>query len=134
MIDIKSITTLSELKEAITQLEGKKMMQEEDIKKEFKVMIFQLRPANLVKSTISEIIRTPNLINYFVDTSIGVGTGVLFKKMFTRFSSNPFKYIIGTALQYGVTNFVTNHAGPVKSVLGKVYDRFFKRQKVMTAM
>ena len=50
-----------------------------------------------------------------INNIIGMSTGYITKKLVLGSSHNPVRQILGTVLQFVITNVVTKHTDPVKS-------------------
>lgn len=129
---MQTISGIKDLKAAISDLEAQKDAQRLLLKTEFTVFYKQLTPANLVRSAVNEMTQTPELANNIVTAIIGIGVGNISKKLFTTFSGNPVRGIIGSALQYGITNIVTNHPDAIKAIGNKI-GGLFKRKHTAPA-
>lgn len=97
------ITTSAELKEAIRLLEEKQKMAGEEVREEALLLYESLKPVNLFRSTVREVVTSPNLVDDLISMAIGLGSGYVSKKMISGTSNNNLKKILGTLMQLGVT-------------------------------
>ncbi len=108
------------LKEAIQQLEYKRVVEGKLLKEQFHDTFETLKPINLIKSTFRDAAGSPALKGNLVNTSIGLTAGYLSKIVFQGVSHSPFKRLIGSAIMFGITNMVAKHPKTVKSMVTKV--------------
>src|SRR4051812_37270060 len=121
-----AITNRAELKEAIRLLEIKQAEGELALKQQFHHVYESLKPANIIKGTLKEII-SPALNNSIADTALGMTTGYVAKKVLTGAFSNPFVKVLGILLQIGVSNIVTKHPGAIKPSGRDILNRIFRK-------
>ncbi len=100
------IASTTELTTAIKRLERKRKMQEEDLKDEFHNMLESLKPSNILKNTIHEVQASTELKHNLFKVALGLGAGYFSRKLVIGKSAGIVKKALGTALQYGITNFV----------------------------
>lgn len=118
---MKAINSIQELDEAIGLLETKKNAEAIILKEEFKRTYESLKPANLIYSTIKDLVNLPNLKGNLLDTSLSLAAGYFSKKVFTGNSVNPIKHILGSLLQLAVTKLLTNNADDIKEGASKLF-------------
>src|SRR5215213_575066 len=99
---MKKIHNSEELKNAIIELERKRNVEEAAIKYEFKQTCETLKPANILKNTVSEVAASPKFRHNILNIAIGLGAGYLSKKAVVGRSAGLLKRTLGTALQFGV--------------------------------
>jgi len=125
---MNNIKSSEELKNAIIILEEEQSVKLLFLKEQFYVTYDGLKPINLLKKTISEISSSPLLMENIVTTATGMVTGYLSKKIFVGTSGGAFRRLIGSILQFGVTNIVTHHPDTVKSVGKFIFEHLFKKK------
>jgi hypothetical protein len=103
---LEMIANTSDLATAIKRLERKKAVMEEDLKDHFHVLLEDLKPKNILKNTIDEVQESTELKHNLFKVALGLGAGYFSRKMVVGKSAGILKKALGTALQYGVTNFV----------------------------
>ncbi|MDP4283814.1 MAG: hypothetical protein Q8891_05285 [Bacteroidota bacterium] len=125
------ITNVADLSLAIKNLERKKILMEDDLKDQAHSIIENLKPANILKHTLHEIQESSHLKNNIVKIIAGLGAGYFSRKLIVGKSAGFLKKALGTAIQYGITQFVAksdddekdNIASPVnrKSLLKRIF-------------
>jgi hypothetical protein len=113
---MQKVHSAETLRAAIVALENKQREEGQLLKTEFNLAYDSLKPINLIIGLVKEVGESEEIKNSLVNTSVGLGAGLLTRKIFESTSRSPFKRMIGTALQYGVTNTVSHHPEVVKMV------------------
>lgn len=103
---LEHIACTADLQAAIKRLERKKLLLEEDLKDEFHEILVSLKPANIIKQTIHEVQESTELKHNLVKVALGLGAGYFSRKLIVGKSAGIIKKALGTALQYGITNFI----------------------------
>ncbi|MEI6348737.1 MAG: hypothetical protein WCP69_12390 [Bacteroidota bacterium] len=126
---MENIRTASELKIAIQQLEVKQHEDLESIKETIHNTYESLKPVNILKKTLSELNSTPYLIDNLLTTTLALVSGYLTKKAAVGSSDNIFRKVLGSILQFGVTNIVAQHSEDIISIGKSIFQKFFKKEK-----
>jgi hypothetical protein len=111
------------LNEAIQLLQDKQAEELRLLKEQFYVTYESIKPINLIKSTWREITESPEAKNNLLSNAIGLTAGYLSKKALIGFSHNPVKLIVGSILQFVVSNVAAKHADAIKSTGGSLLQR-----------
>jgi hypothetical protein len=125
---MQNITSTLGLKNAIQLLEADQAVKGELLKEQFKVIYESLRPSNLIKQILQDISSSPFLIDNIFSTGMGIASGFLTNKIFVGKSGSIIRNLLGTVLQFGVTNVVAQHPSAVKSI-GEVIMQFLVGRK-----
>lgn len=105
-IKLEMIANTSDLEVAIKRLERKKALMEEDLKDYGHTILESLKPTNILKNTIHEVQESTELKHNLLKVALGLGAGYFSRKLIIGKSAGLVKKALGTALQYGITNFV----------------------------
>jgi len=127
---METITSIAELKTAIQVLEFEQMIKRQQLKDQLLLTHESLKPVNLIKSTLSEVASSPYLIDNILGATMGLASGYLTRKLVVSGSHNIFKKILGSVLQFGVTNLVAQHTDPIKSVGQYIYQHFLHKKEM----
>lgn len=103
---LEKIASTSELDTAIKRLERKRMLMEEDMKDDFHEILVGLKPTNILKHTLHEVQESVDLKHNLFKVALGLGAGYFSKQLIVGKSAGLVKKALGTALQYGITQFV----------------------------
>jgi hypothetical protein len=117
------------LNDLIILVEQKRAYELELLKEQLHLVGENLHPLNLIKSVFHEIVDSPEIKNNLVNSAIGLFTGFISKKVLTGNTHNSFKKILGTIIQFGVTNVVSKHSDDLKSIVKNLLNRFSKIKK-----
>ena len=104
-----------EIKIAIALLEQKRVEEKAILKEQFSLVADNLRPVNILKRTVHEIAGSFDFKNQLIHTGAGLLVGYFTRKVVVRSSSNPFLRLAGVALQYGVTNYISQNSDAVSN-------------------
>jgi hypothetical protein len=119
-------SSLAELRSTIQRLEVQQSMQGELLKEQFYITYESSKPANILRSTISEVISSPYLVNNLLGTAAGLATGYLFQKIVVGASGNLFRKLPGIMMQLGDTSTVAQHPDTVKSIGQNIYQHLLR--------
>jgi len=103
---LRIIANTTDLDTAIKRLERKKALMEEDLKDHMHTLLVSLKPTNILRHTIHEVQESTELKHNLLKVAVGLGAGYFSRKLVIGKSAGLVKKALGTALQYGVTNFV----------------------------
>ena len=104
---MSTISSMDNLKLKIEKLETLQLQQLEELKNSALELVKSVSPVQLIKNTLREVMTSPGLKTNAMDAAVGIGAGMLAKKIFVNSSGNIFKKITGSALQFILTNFVS---------------------------
>ena len=117
----------AELKNTIKLLEAEHKIKGQLLKKQVYLTYGSLRPANLLETMLKDISSSPYLIDNLLGTATGLTTGYLVKKIVVGTSGNAAKKLLGTILQFGLTNLFVKKHGTVRSLSQFIFQHFKKR-------
>ncbi|MEO8110998.1 MAG: hypothetical protein ABI594_13230 [Ginsengibacter sp.] len=104
---LEKVANTTELTTAINRLKRKVELQEADIQAQIHTIMVSLKPTNLLKTTIHEVQESTELKHNLFKVALGLGAGYFSRKLVVGKSAGLVKKALGTALQYGVTQFVS---------------------------
>jgi hypothetical protein len=116
---------MAELQEAIQLLEEEKAFKLQLMKENFHQTYESIEPAKLIQNTLKEISTTPFLIDNLLSAGVGLAVGYVSRKVVLGRSHNSFRRLLGTVLQFGITNIVAKNPSAMKS-----FARAFSRRTV----
>lgn len=124
-----SITSTSKLKEAILELQRQQVVEAEMLKEQFAFTVEKIRPAFVLKSFGENIVST-GLARNIINATVGLTAGYVTKRMFIGSSGNRIRVLLGNVLQLGMTGLITKNSSIVKSLMGKILNRFMKNKNI----
>jgi hypothetical protein len=97
---------MNDLEIRIRELEKVQAQQMAELKLSAVGIAESFSPSHLLKSALSDVVRSPDLRNTAFNTAIGIGAGLLGKKIYVGNSGSLVKKITGSALQFIIANWV----------------------------
>lgn len=131
---MENITTAAGLKSAIQRLEYRQIENGQRLEEDFFVVIERLKPANLIKNAMGNIVGTPNLLDNIVGGAVGLVSGYLSKKLAIGGSGNIFKKFLGTLLQFGVTSVVATHPRAITAIGQFLLKKIIRKKEQRTQL
>jgi hypothetical protein len=125
---MQNITSTTGLKNAIQLLEVEQGIKGHLLKDQFYLTIESLKPVTLLKNALHDISSSPKLIDNILATAMGIASGFLTNKVFVGASGSLIRKLLGSVLQFGVTNVVAQHPETIKS-LGEVIMQLILRKR-----
>jgi hypothetical protein len=129
---MQKINSILELKYAIQILQVEQAEKAVLLKEQFFITYESLKPINLIKNGLKDIFLSPNLLDNFLGTTVGLATGFLSKKIVVGASSNIIRKLLGSLLEYGVTNLVAQHPEGIKSLGQLIFQSIFHKKEAKT--
>jgi hypothetical protein len=126
---MQTISSISELKNAIQLLESEQTIKGQVLKKQFLLVYESFKPVNIITSTLNDIAKSPFLIDNMAGTAIGLFSGFLTKKIFIGNSGGIIRKLLGSLLQFGVTNVVAQNSGLIKSLGQFIFQRLISKNE-----
>ena len=127
---MESITNIAGLKLAIQQLEAEQAEKGMLLREQFSITYESLKPVNILKNAIKEITSSPKLIDSLLGTVTGLATGYLSKKIVVGGSGNIIRKLLGSVLEFGVANVVSQHPDTIKSVGKFIIQHIFHKKEM----
>jgi len=127
---MQHITSSAGLKDAIQLLEVEQEIRGQLLKGQLYVAYESLKPLNLLKHTLKEITSSPYMIDNISGGAMGLVSGFLSKKIFVGTSGNLIRKLIGSLLQFGITNVVAQNSGAIRSVGKALFHHFFHKNEL----
>lgn len=107
---MKKINETDLLDQTILSLKLKQAEEFDSLKNQFHATYESIKPINLIKNAFSTLTDSPVIKNNILNNVIGLSTGYLSKKLILGSSHNPIKRVLGTLLQFVITNVVSKHS------------------------
>lgn len=127
---MKKVTKAEQLKDAILELEAKKIVTEEAMKRQFHETLETFKPSNILKNTVSEVAASPQFKHNLFNLAVGLGAGYITNKVTVGRKAGILARTIGTALQFGITSLVVKNKANEQEVghkKGGLLRRLFSR-------
>jgi hypothetical protein len=125
---MENIMSIVELRESILLLEIKKSNDLRLLKEQFKITYESLKPVNLMKNKINDLIESPDLKETLLNTTLSLAAGYLSKKAIVGSTHNPLKQLLGMVLQIGVSSMVAKNTDEIKSTALNLLNKFISKR------
>ncbi|MES2590184.1 MAG: hypothetical protein V4622_14490, partial [Bacteroidota bacterium] len=86
-----------------------------------------LKPINLIKNSLKEIVTSNDFQSNAINTAIGITSGFVAKKVLVGETHNPLSKIVGNMIELVVANKVFNNAEGIKSIGGFFLKKLFNK-------
>ena len=123
------INNAADLKIAIERLENQNLIQKNVITEQFNNTLESLKPMNLLKSSFSKVTKTPGLVENIINATVGLGAGLLSKKILIGKSTGILKKLLGNAVEFGVAGLITKNSASIKSTGMNLFNKIFSSKK-----
>ena len=123
----KSIRNSEELTDAIAALELKAVVQKREIEECFHIVEEELKPVNLVRNGVRSVFSGENKGD-LLNALLGLGSGVLSRKLLLGNSKGFIGKTVGKAIQWGMAGLVSKNAEKIKEKAGGIIDRLFRKR------
>lgn len=117
---MEKIKSENDLNAAILAMEKKREEDLKLLKEEFHLVSNNLKPLNLIKNTFKKATESPEVKQNLLNTTLGLSSGLVLKKILVGASAGPAKTIIGTALMLGITNVLSHNPEKVEKVKNSI--------------
>lgn len=124
---MENINSAAELKLAIQAKQFEHAIQGELLKDQLMLTFDSLKPISLIKNTLNELTSSPYLIENMVSAITGLATGYVSKKIAVGSSHNVFRKIMGSVLQFSITNLIAQHPEVLKNLGQTIIEKIFHK-------
>lgn len=129
LLEMKKENLNDFLRSKIYRLEMKQRLELALLKNQLHITFEKLKPVNLLKDTITEVSKSPELKNHLLTNGIGLLTGFISKKLMVGNTTSPFKNILGTVIEFVVANVVAKNSERILEKSEKFLQLFFGKLK-----
>lgn len=123
------INNAQDLEAAIKRLTHKKDLQKDMVIDQFHEVTDSLKPINLLKSSLNKVVHAPGLVEKIINATLGLGAGVLSKKLLIGKSAGVAKKLLGTALEFGVAGLISKNSETIKNKGVDFFSKIFTKKK-----
>lgn len=125
---MRNITSVDELKNAIQFLEAEQIAKGQLLKEQAILIYESLKPINFFRNTLRDIFSIPDMTENISGNTIGAAS-FLIDKLFVGKSGNIFRKIIGSLLQFGLSNVITRNSDFIRSFGQVIIQQLFRKKK-----
>ncbi len=128
------IKNADDLKAAIEELKERERVKKLEVKHNFHAFTESMKPGNLLRNTFSSASSNPGIVNAVVKAGVGIGVGLLSKKLLIGHSTNIFKKLAGQAVKLGVAGIVAKKSEKIKYAGLKLLTNILGKKKTNKIM
>jgi hypothetical protein len=129
---MQNISSTASLKNAIQLLEVDLGIKGDLLKDQFYLTVESLKPVTLIKNALHDVSASPKLVDNILGITMGIASGFLTNRVFVGASGSLVRKLLGSVLQFGVTNVVAHNPETIKSI-GEVIKQIIFRKKVVNS-
>ena len=112
---MQKITSSTELRAAIVNLELAQEQEGLALKEEFYAAFQAVQPINILKNTVKEAFHSRDLKDDLINASVGMALGYVSKTLFEGKTHSPTRKLMGKALMFGVMDVVSKNPEIIKA-------------------
>ncbi|MBF6608493.1 MAG: hypothetical protein ITG00_07115, partial [Flavobacterium sp.] len=102
------------LTKQIQLLEARQAAEKQAITDEVHKLVDSLKPGNLLSHAVDSVKNSPGLQADIMRGALGLGTGFLTNKVLLSSFHGPFKRLLATVIQAGITNVAVKYPDTIK--------------------
>lgn len=123
------IKNSADLKAAIVELENRKVNEKQALVNDFHAITESLKPLNLLKSTFHKVKESQGISGNILKAAVGLGVGLLSKKILISKSTSVVKTLLGAAIKMGVAGLVAKNTDNIKTSGTRFFKNIFSSKK-----
>jgi hypothetical protein len=125
---MQKITSVDDLKDAISQLEEEQTVSKQLFKEQLQLTVESLKPINLIRSTLNEAVSSSDFIGNLLGATLGQTAGYVSRQAAFGQTRNPIKKIFGSILQTGIAALISTYGDTIKETAIIIFKSFFKKK------
>ncbi|MEL7588341.1 MAG: hypothetical protein AAGU19_16650 [Prolixibacteraceae bacterium] len=114
---------VNSLRETIRLLEIKQAEEGRILKEQFLIGYEQLKPVNLIRSTVRGLLDSPEVKTGLLGTFVSLVSGYITRKMDRRPEKNSMMKTIRMILQFGIAGLVSGNLDTIRSFVNRQFSR-----------
>jgi hypothetical protein len=123
-----TLASTAALKDSIRLLEVEQRIKGQELKEQLSETYKSFKPANLIKDTIKDVVSSPHMVENLIIGGLSLATGYFARRIVVGTSTNIFRKLLGSTLQFGASSLVTQNASPLIDA-GKLISKLFSKKK-----
>ena len=127
---MESIKNMTELKQAIYQLEIENAENRSLLNKEFHLLAESINPISIIKGLFDCTVINDDLKAGVINNTLGIASGIAAKKILIGRTKNPFTNLFGFLIERAVAGKVTKNAGGILSIAGAVLSKLLHKKEI----
>jgi hypothetical protein len=98
------------------------------LKEQLHIAYESVKPINFVKNLVHDITSSSEIKDDLASKAIGIGTGLLTKKLLMGSSHNPITKILGTVFEFVIANKVAKNTIGIKAIGQSLWKNLFQKK------
>ena len=119
----------AKLKDAIALLESQQRDKGKILKDGYHETVDSIKPSNILKNTLNQVTTPSFIIEKALNAAVGLIGGYLSKKIAVGSSHSKLRKLIGTVVQFEVSNLIAKHPEMIKTIGLFIFERVIKHKK-----
>lgn len=124
-----SITTTTELKDMIRVLEDRRDADADMLKEEFSMFVTSLRPANLIKSSVSGIASSQHGLRNVIIALTGLAVAYFTRRRKKKSKNNMMRKLLATIIQAGIGSLLAVKGEDIKERVFLIFKSIFSKKR-----
>jgi hypothetical protein len=121
-----AIRNAAELKQSIALLKIEQEERKVAMVNQFRYTYESMKPINLIKKAYHKVAETPDIANKLIGTSLGLGAGMISKRILFGKSPGLIKRLLGMALELTMANKVAKNSDGIRQKGAELIRKFIK--------
>ncbi len=123
---MQGITTVTDLKNAIEQMESVQREQGTYLNEQFKRARVSFEPFRMFEATLSDTVEQADLIHNLITVVMGIGATYVSRKLFAGAAAKGMTRLLGNLAQIGIAALITRNPGLLKYIAQRIFKGFFR--------
>lgn len=123
------IKTASDLDAAIDKLKKQEKVHKDILAQNFHTTANGLKPLNILKKTAYKLLHSSEVKTNVLNATVGLGAGILSKKILVGKPTNLFKKLLGMAVEFTVAGAITKNSQTIKTKGATLLSSLFKSNR-----
>ncbi|MGQ7944474.1 hypothetical protein [Flavobacterium sp. WC2509] len=98
------------------------------LKEQFHIAYESVKPLNLIQNLVHDVATSPKIKEDVLGNVMGLVSGFIAKNFMVAHKSSPIKKVLGTIMQFAITNVVSKHSTDIKAVGTALFNNFIKKK------
>jgi hypothetical protein len=126
---MEKITSIYELKIAISSLEKQQAEEMNLFKDQLMRLAESLKPSSIIKSTFLDLSKNQDIKNSVMNSSLSLATGYLYKKLIEGEHPSLLKQALGVLVQLGLSSSISNYSEKIWSGVNQLIHLFSSKKE-----
>jgi hypothetical protein len=126
---MKKKSSTSDLRNIILQLENRQLMQEQQLKEQFRAAYISLTPLSIIKNTLKEVAASYEIQEDLIGIAGNLTADFVSKQITKGAPESESRKNLGKLVHYGITTIVKNNSENIRTIGESILQSFFTNKK-----